>query len=104
MAMVLKDLNDKETTSLTWAMMNSGEVLKWPAEWKGQLVDKHSTGGVGDKISLVLAPALAACGLKVLFTTFANKICQCFIKTTTKTTVSLMPFSSPEPKAQLSEL
>ncbi|XP_048239429.1 thymidine phosphorylase-like isoform X2 [Haliotis rufescens] len=65
MAMYLNDLTMRETTDLTRAMMNSGETLSWPKEWKGELVDKHSTGGVGDKVSLVLAPALAACGLKV---------------------------------------
>ncbi|XP_046394487.1 thymidine phosphorylase-like isoform X2 [Ischnura elegans] len=65
MAMHLQGLTDQETVSLTKCMMNSGEVLVWPKEWKSLLVDKHSTGGVGDKISLVLAPALAACGLKV---------------------------------------
>jgi hypothetical protein len=44
--------------------MNSGERFHWP-QHKNNVVDKHSTGGVGDKISLPLAPALAACGLKV---------------------------------------
>lgn len=65
MAIVFEDLNDRETTCLTRAMMNSGETLHWPESWQGLLVDKHSTGGVGDKTSLVLAPAIAACGLKV---------------------------------------
>ncbi len=52
-----------ETTALTQGMMNSGAAL----EWKGlaNVADKHSTGGVGDKMSLILAPALAACGLRV---------------------------------------
>jgi len=65
MAMYLKGMNVEETTCLTRAMMVSGDMLQWPNGMKGQLVDKHSTGGVGDKISLVLAPALASCGMKV---------------------------------------
>ncbi|XP_052810283.1 thymidine phosphorylase-like isoform X1 [Mya arenaria] len=65
MAMYIRSLDSEETTYLTRAMTHSGEVLKWPAEWKGRIVDKHSTGGVGDKVSLILAPALAACGMKV---------------------------------------
>ena len=65
MAMFLRDLDGDETTNLTKAMTFSGEILTWPDEWKGLIVDKHSTGGVGDKVSLVLAPALAACGMKV---------------------------------------
>lgn len=65
MAMFIRNLDNEETTNLTKAMTHSGEVLKWPEEWKGTIVDKHSTGGVGDKVSLVLAPALAACGVKV---------------------------------------
>lgn len=66
MAMYIRSLDNEETTNLTRAMTHSGEVLKWPEDWKGLVVDKHSTGGVGDKVSLVLAPALAACGVKVI--------------------------------------
>lgn len=67
MAVYIHGLTDDETTYLTGAMKESGKVLKWPEEWskKFKLVDKHSTGGVGDKVSLVLSPALAACGMKV---------------------------------------
>lgn len=54
-----------ETIALTSAMTYSGDVYTWPEEWKDLVVDKHSTGGVGDKVSLILAPAVAACGLKV---------------------------------------
>ncbi|MEE2811936.1 MAG: thymidine phosphorylase [Candidatus Thermoplasmatota archaeon] len=57
-------LSTSETVELTDAMIHSGTVLKWPHEWKHLVVDKHSTGGIGDKVSLPLAPALAACGLK----------------------------------------
>ena len=53
----------KETTILTKEMMNSGAILEWKDNQ--MVVDKHSTGGVGDKMSLMLAPALAACGLMV---------------------------------------
>ncbi|XP_052708893.1 thymidine phosphorylase-like [Crassostrea angulata] len=66
MAIYLKGLTDEETVCLTREMINSGDVLgPWPEEWKDKVVDKHSTGGVGDKVSLILAPALAACGMKV---------------------------------------
>ncbi|KAL9984845.1 hypothetical protein ACROYT_G007182 [Oculina patagonica] len=65
MAMYLKGLNRDETVSLTKAMLSSGISLQWPEEWKGSIADKHSTGGVGDKVSLALAPALAVCGVKV---------------------------------------
>ena len=53
----------KETTILTKEMMHSGAILEW--DDKKMVVDKHSTGGVGDKMSLMLAPALAACGVMV---------------------------------------
>lgn len=65
MAIFLKGLTREETVHLTKAMIHSGEVMQWPDDWKNILADKHSTGGVGDKVSLPLAPALAACGLKV---------------------------------------
>ncbi|PVD28441.1 hypothetical protein C0Q70_11029 [Pomacea canaliculata] len=65
MAVFIRGLSERETVDLTAAMMRSGECLSWPAAWDGLVVDKHSTGGVGDKVSLVLAPALAACGMKV---------------------------------------
>uniref|UniRef100_A0A8C2PRG3 Thymidine phosphorylase n=2 Tax=Cyprinus carpio TaxID=7962 RepID=A0A8C2PRG3_CYPCA len=63
MAIWQKGMTDEETLAMTREMMNSGETFKWPKEWL--VVDKHSTGGVGDKVSLPLAPALAACGCKV---------------------------------------
>ncbi|XP_048356157.1 thymidine phosphorylase [Sphaerodactylus townsendi] len=65
MAIRLQGMDAKETLALTREMTASGRVLEWPEEWQGLLVDKHSTGGVGDKVSLPLAPALAACGCKV---------------------------------------
>ncbi|CAL1530629.1 unnamed protein product [Lymnaea stagnalis] len=65
MAIYIRGLCRREIASLTREMTHSGTTLTWPSEWSGRLVDKHSTGGVGDKVSLVLAPALAAFGLKV---------------------------------------
>ncbi|KAG8440132.1 hypothetical protein GDO86_006070 [Hymenochirus boettgeri] len=65
MAIRLHGMDPEETLALTKEFVASGSVLQWPKEWKGFLVDKHSTGGVGDKVSLPLAPALAACGCKV---------------------------------------
>ena len=65
MAVYIRGLNPKETALLTKYMTYSGDMMQWPEEWKNIVVDKHSTGGVGDKVSLVLAPALAACGRKV---------------------------------------
>ena len=58
-------LTEPETIALTEAMRDSGDILEWDSEISKLIVDKHSTGGVGDKVSLVLAPALAACGLLV---------------------------------------
>ncbi|XP_074684288.1 thymidine phosphorylase [Strix aluco] len=65
MAIRLRGMEAGETLALTRAMAGSGRALGWPLAWSGRLVDKHSTGGVGDKVSLALAPALAACGCKV---------------------------------------
>lgn len=59
-----KGMSDRETVSLTRAMTDSGVTLRWDG-LDGPFVDKHSTGGVGDKVSLVLAPVWAAMGLKV---------------------------------------
>ena len=56
-------LPESARTALTLAMRDSGEVLRWDLD--GPVLDKHSTGGVGDCVSLVLAPALAACGAYV---------------------------------------
>lgn len=65
MAIRLQGMDLEETSVLTQALADSGQQLEWPKAWHQHLVDKHSTGGVGDKVSLVLAPALAACGCKV---------------------------------------
>ncbi|OGR87213.1 MAG: thymidine phosphorylase [Elusimicrobia bacterium RIFCSPLOWO2_01_FULL_60_11] len=64
MASFLKGLTPKETSFLASAMLHSGEILSL-ASVPGLKVDKHSTGGVGDGISLALAPLAAACGAKV---------------------------------------
>jgi len=64
MAIRLSGMTDDEVVQLTHCMTSSGHRLHWPDDWRHLVVDKHSTGGVGDKTSLVLAPALAACGLK----------------------------------------
>src|SRR5690606_39288016 len=63
MAAAIRGMSDRETRDLTLAMRDSGAVLDWSfLADRGPLIDKHSTGGVGDAVSLVLAPMLAACG------------------------------------------
>jgi pyrimidine-nucleoside phosphorylase len=64
MAVFFRGLNTAETAALTLAMRDSGDVLKFPKDPR-PLVDKHSTGGVGDKVSLPLAPLLACLGFRV---------------------------------------
>jgi len=64
MAVFLNGMTPEETTTLTLAMRDSGDVLDW-RDIDAPIVDKHSSGGVGDKVSLMLAPMLAACGAYV---------------------------------------
>ncbi len=66
MAIVWRGMSAAERIALTGAMTRSGDVLDWTdAGLSGPVLDKHSTGGVGDKVSLLLAPILAACGASV---------------------------------------
>ncbi len=63
MAVYFQQMSTTECRSLTEAMKSSGQVLDWShMHLNGPVVDKHSTGGVGDKLSLMLAPIVAACG------------------------------------------
>ena len=63
MAVCLNGLSDEGRVALTQGMRDSGDVLKW--DLLGPVVDKHSTGGVGDCVSLILAPVLAVCDVFV---------------------------------------
>ncbi|MBL8686052.1 MAG: thymidine phosphorylase [Alphaproteobacteria bacterium] len=63
MAIFFRGMNARECGDLTRIMTQSGRVMTWPAQqFNGPILDKHSTGGVGDKVSLMLAPMVAACG------------------------------------------
>lgn len=64
MAVYFKGMNMDERVALTEALRDSGKVLDW-SDLDGPVADKHSTGGVGDNVSLMLAPILAACGVYV---------------------------------------
>ncbi len=61
MAVIFNNMNRDEAVALTLAMRDSGDVLDW-SHLSGPVLDKHSTGGVGDNVSLILAPVIAACG------------------------------------------
>ncbi len=66
MAIFINDLSLNEKVYMTQAMASSGQILKWhELDLNGPIVDKHSTGGVGDKVSIILVPLLASCGLFV---------------------------------------
>jgi pyrimidine-nucleoside phosphorylase/thymidine phosphorylase len=64
MAILLKGMNEEEQAALTEEMLHSGDVLNW-SDVNIPVSDKHSTGGVGDKTSLIIAPLAAACGVAV---------------------------------------
>ena len=65
MAICFQGMNFDETMWLTRAMVESGKLVEWKGRAGAFYADKHSTGGIGDKVSLILAPLVAACGVKV---------------------------------------
>lgn len=64
MAIFFEGMTTRETSNLTQFMASSGKILSW-ADLPGPAIDKHSTGGVGDKTSIILGPLAAACGVYV---------------------------------------
>src|SRR5947207_263139 len=65
MAICFQGMIFDETMWLTRAMVESGKVVEWKGQAGAFYADKHSTGGIGDKTSLIIAPLVAACGVKV---------------------------------------
>ena len=65
MAVCFQGMNFDETMWLTRAMVDSGKVVGWKRRSGEFYADKHSTGGIGDKVSLILAPLVACCGVRV---------------------------------------
>jgi len=64
MAILLRGMDHQETTFLTKYYVQSGQTIEW-GDWEKEIIDKHSTGGVGDKTSLILIPLLGAFGLRI---------------------------------------
>lgn len=65
MAILLNGMDEDEVYDLTIAMANSGDIMDW-SELDRFTADKHSTGGVGDKVSLILVPLMAECGINMV--------------------------------------
>jgi len=65
MAIYINGMNEEETTNLALAMANSGKTLDL-SSISNNIIDKHSTGGVGDKITIILMPIIASLGIPVI--------------------------------------